>query len=209
MSEDWKETIDRVLAEAESIRDRCRNRNDPAFDQWHEFARHVVIEYLPIKLLAFDEIRFASDYFLSKSGEEQQTINDRIALVCDMDLVIKLFREMAGHLEDQRRFLPETVKPVTPDPVLGQKAGKGAVTPALSTPDSLESARKNLEAYPFNARDKAELMREIDLLEAELKKNPPDWDFIKRSLKFILDFDRNLAIEWVPLILSQVPRKSA
>ncbi len=199
---EWREIIDSILREARSLREQCLNRNDELFSSWHDKIRDAVIQYAPVKLPAFEEIRFASDYFLSKSAEEQDEINDRIALVSDLDQAVQLLKDILNALESKARRKPgkrPASVPMAPEdiPALRPPAG----------PVSLAPARARAAALSLSRRDREELLGEIDRVERELGKPDPDWDAIKRAVKYLLDLDREFALDTVPAILSLFPRK--
>ncbi len=103
MTDNWKTQFDLIVHGAQSIKENCLNQNDEKFAPWHEKARKAIAQYAPKKLPTFDEIRFASDFFLSKSREEQEEINDRIALLSDIDLFLKMAETIAGDLRKKNR----------------------------------------------------------------------------------------------------------
>ncbi|MBI4383021.1 MAG: hypothetical protein HY579_03185 [Nitrospinae bacterium] len=198
MSEEWREVIGNILREARSLREQCLNRNDELFAPWHDKIRNAVIQYAPVKLPAFEEIRFASDYFLSKSAEEQDEINDRIALVSDLDAAVQLLKDILDALESKARRKPK-VSPaeLPPGTIAAQDIG----------PVSLARAREQAAALSLSRRDREELLGEIGRVERELSKPDPGWDAVKRTVKYLLDLDRELALDTIPAILSLFARK--
>lgn len=210
ISDDWKNKLDEIFRDAHTLMGNCLNRNDEKFAPWYEHARKIVVQYAPQKLPTFDEIRFASDYFLSKNRDEQEEIDDRIALSSDIDLFQKMVSVIANDLrkktrqfvklEDLIHHKEETKPQITQEPVLVKW------DPA-QTPDALNQTRKIITSLSFSRRDEAEALQEVDRVEHELGKPRPDWDLIKRSIKFFLDFDRKLAQEAIPLILSLLPKQ--
>ncbi|OGW28814.1 MAG: hypothetical protein A3K09_06835 [Nitrospinae bacterium RIFCSPLOWO2_12_FULL_47_7] len=197
MSEDWRDIFDQICEGAAVIKESCLNRNEEEFAPWHAMAYNAVALYAPRKLPSFDEIRFASDYFLSKSGQEQEDINDRIALVSDIGLFLKMLAGISNELEKTRKFR----KP---------RAAALAVAPNPPQPSeaALEEVRKRVLSLSISPRDREDVFQEIERVERELVKSDPDWDSIKRTIKFFLDFDRNLALDVVPRILALVLEKT-
>lgn len=196
-----------IVEEAVSIKNEALNRDDPQFQGWHEQARNIVIENAPGKLLTFDEIPFASDYFLSKSQEEREEINDRIALVSDIDEAIRLMEEVAALLEkeaarqkrQERKKVFNIPRPQHSEP--GYDAG--------ATPTALIALRRvyeQVDRLNISAHDKETVLGEVARVEKELALRHPDWDVIKRAVKFFLDYDRELALTAIPLILTSYIR---
>ena len=191
MSEEWKDAFNEMLAGAGVITETCLNRSDEGFASWHERARGVVARYAPKKLPSFDEIRFASDYFLSKDGREQEDIDDRIALHSDIDLFLNILTAVSRELEKTRKHRKPALAP-PPQP------------PVAST---LDEAREMVRSLSISPRDREDVFQEIERVERALAKPDLDWDSIKRSIKFFLDFDKKLALEATPLILALAKKK--
>ncbi|MBI5427606.1 MAG: hypothetical protein HZA02_04915 [Nitrospinae bacterium] len=206
MSEEWRDVIGNILREARFLREQCLNRNDELFAPWHDKIRNAVIQYAPVKLPAFEEIRFASDYFLSKSAQEQDEIDDRIALVSDLDAAVQILKDILNALESKARKKPKAPgkRPEATPPRAYAEAGLPE-TPA--GPVSLAQARDRAAELSLSRRDREELLGEIDRVERELGKADPDWDAVKRTVKYLLDLDRELALDTIPAILSLFPRK--
>ena len=179
-----------LIQEATALRPSCRNRNDADFIAWHDKARSAVLKHIPVKGPAFEEIRFASDFFISKPLAEQVPINDNIALSCDLDDAVKLFKNILRHLEEQ-----ESIQKI-------QNLG----TPWSEEPVDSEfnEIRQHVETSNFSSREKEEVLREIERVEHELSQAQPNWDSVKRSIKFFLDWDRELAVALVPEILNRL-----
>jgi len=183
----------KIIEEADAIRSGCLNRNDPRFPPWHERARGAIREFFPKKLPAFEEIRFASDFFLSKPAAGAVEINDRVALVSDLDEAVQLLETLIQELEEQALYKPP---------------GPGSPAPARAgTTETLEAVRGRLDSLPFTPREREEIRVEIRRVEEELTRTDPDWDLIKRAVKYFLDLDRGLALDLVPAILNRVPKK--
>lgn len=189
MPQEWKSAFDEITTGAEFIKNTCLNRGDVVFVPWHTLARDAVARYAPGKLPSFDEIRFASDYFLSKSQEEQESINDRIALVSDIDLFVQMATGVVKNLEKTRRVIKPVVSALTSHSTL------------------TEETRESIRSLSLSPHDKNNILQEIERVERELAKPHPDWDLIKRTIKFLLDFDRKLALDIVPRIIALVQKK--
>ena len=204
MSDDWNHSFDQVKNEALALQSAAYNRNDKDFAPWHRKARSVLLKYAPVKIPAFDEIRFASDFFLSQPGEKQDTINDSIAISEDLDLAIDLFEQAARKIESDLRYQKRrgdmgkmTVEPIAesmPVPADAQTPGTGTMADLRGLLDSLD----------LTSREKDDALEELERLEKTLASAEPDWDRVKRSIKFLLDFDRTLAIRAVPWILQRL-----
>ena len=65
------------------LKKEALNRDNSRFRSWHSKVREAVPGFTPKKNSAFDEITFASDFFLSKLNAERININDRIDLRSD------------------------------------------------------------------------------------------------------------------------------
>jgi hypothetical protein len=190
MAEDWRIEFDRILKESAEIREVCFNRTDPRVTAWTNRVRECLRRYAPVKIPALDEIRFASDFFLSKPPAEQDAINDRIALASDIDETEQLLRNIRNRLAKEVRHAPIPLRPR-----------------ATETPQSLaEQGRRLLDTLPFSPRDREDALSEIRRAEAELAKADPNWDTLKRTIKYLLDLDRALALELVPAILQRLPK---
>lgn len=196
-----------IVAEAETIRREALNRDDPRIQVWYEEARKAVLQFAPVKLPAFNEIPFASDYFLSRPAEERKRINDRIALVSDFDLALKLLIDVNNLV---RRENPATkgekppLAPVTAWPKPPIPSGQGTGIHATD----LAAVRELAANMGFSSRELDEALAVLDQAGAELAAASPDWDRIKRVVKFLVDFDRKLALAAVPVILSLYASKA-
>jgi len=200
MDEAWKASFEKVLAEADVLKKEALNRHDSAFDPWHRRARSVLLQFAPVKIPAFDEIRFASDYFLSKPGEEQLDINDRIALACDLDLAIEIFRLSAAQVEEDLRFKKRRAR--IGGASLEAPAAAPQTSPAAQAPvPDFEALNALVAALDLTQREKEEAGEELRRARQALLADPPDWDRVKRTVKFLLDFDRTLALKAVPVLL--------
>lgn len=198
MEETLKAAFEKVIAEAAVLKKEALNRHDPAFDPWHRRARSVLLQFAPVKIPAFDEIRFASDYFLSKPGEEQLDINDRIALACDLDVAVEIFRQSAAQAEEELRFRKSRER------IGGASLEVPAAAPQPGPPAAradLDSVRALVDSLDLTPREKEEAQEELRRAREALAAGPPDWDRIKRTIKFLLDFDRTLALQAVPVLL--------
>lgn len=200
MTDRWKDDILHIIDEANALKESAMNRHDARFAGWHRRARACIQTLTPKKLPSFDEIRFASDFFLSKPEDTQIEINDRIALVCDLDLCIDLLNQIIEITEDEqlkakarRQAAPRGSAPAEPE----------STSPAPSKGRNLRDVVADLD---LSSRDRDEVLTEIERVERALANPQPDWDQIRRVIRFLLDFDRRLAIEAIPLILSRVPK---
>ncbi|CCQ90801.1 hypothetical protein NITGR_390014 [Nitrospina gracilis 3/211] len=199
MSERWQETDSRLREEGGALKQSAMNRHDARFSDWHANARAFVQEFAPKKLPAFDEIRFASDFLLSKPEDEQKEINDRIALVSDVDLCFDLLDQVAEIAE-------ESSKKEKARKQAGPASSPSPASAAQPAPVNAQDLRAVVDRMDLSSRDKAEILDEIERVERALSKPQPDWDQIKRVIRFLLDFDRTLAIEAIPLILARMPK---
>lgn len=206
MTDDWKAPFDEITRGAQAIKESCLNRHDEKFAPWHERARKILVQYAPKKLPTFDEIRFASDYFLSKNREEQEDIDDRIALISDIDLFQKITTTLVHDLRKKNRHFVKLEEIIHEDSKL-QADREPTQVKWESTPNTLKQSRELVMKLSLPRRDAEEALQEIDRVEREFGKTHPDWDLIKRSIKFFLDFDRLLAQEIIPLILSLLPKR--
>ncbi|MCF8721310.1 hypothetical protein [Nitrospina gracilis] len=204
MSERWQETVSQLRNEGEAMKQSAMNRHDARFSGWHLKSRRFVQEFASKKLPAFDEIRFASDFLLSKPEDAQKEINDRIALVSDIDLCFELLEQVVEIAQEntQKEKARKQAGPA-PAPPAAEPTPKSAAPP---TPDSADELRAVVERMDLSSRDKAEILDEIERVERALSKPQPDWDQIKRVIRFLLDFDRALAVEAIPLILARLPK---
>ncbi len=198
MSGSWEKKINVLIQEAQALKTGAWNRNDPNFSPWKTKTAQFILEHSPTKKPTFDEIRFASDFFLSKKQEEQNEINDRIALSCDIDLAIEILNLILDILKDKqlKQKISASSEPITinnetkePPSSLGMGFNENFYKPLINQ-------------FSFNEREKEEVIFELERLEKTLLGTNPDWDKAKRTLKFLLDFDRNLAIKLVPKILT-------
>ncbi len=206
------EAFEKINAGAKSLKEVALNRHDRDFDSWQRQARNLLLRYAPVKIPAFDEIRFASDFFLGKPENEQIDINDRIALFSDIDLALDILEAAKAHVIEELRLkksrerikgsasleLPKEDKPVSApfpnDPTVD-------ASPLASGLDELPAIIEALDN--FTRREKEEALEEIDRVRQALDKEHPDWDRVKRTVKFLLDFDKTLALAAVPLILQR------
>lgn len=205
MTDRWTETLQPLIAEGNTLKASAMNRHDARFSGWHAKARGFVQEFAPKKLPTFDEIRFASDFLLSKSDDEQREINDRIALMSDFDLCFELLEQVAEVAQEAEKKA-KARRLATPQPPASQAAASQSPESAPAPAASSGDLRAVVDRMDLSARDKEEIMAEIERVERALSKPQPDWDQIKRVIRFLLDFDRTLAIEAIPLILARLPK---
>jgi hypothetical protein len=199
MTERWKDDILQIIDTANALKQSAMNRHDARFPGWHRQTRDCIQNLAPKKLPAFDEIRFASDFFLSKPEDTQTEINDRIALVSDLDLCIEMMNQIMETAEEAQQKAKARRQAGIPTAPQGQ-------TPQPNTPPPSGDLREVVTGLDLSARDKEEVLAEIERVERALAKPQPDWDQIKRVIRFLLDFDRNLAVEAIPLILARIPK---
>ncbi|MCA9482367.1 MAG: hypothetical protein KC553_01395 [Nitrospina sp.] len=207
----WEEAFHRVAEGAKVLKKEALNRHDREFDPWYRQARSLLLRYCPVKIPAFDEIRFASDFFLGKSGEAQLDINDRIALVCDLDLALEIFEHAGEIVADELRRKKSRDRigggasmqpPVPPQPAAAESFG-AQDTPESAPATNADPLLEQLEAMDLSRREKEEAREEIERVIALLKTPDPDWDRVRRTLKFLLDFDKTLALNAVPELLQR------
>lgn len=208
--EPWAEAFQNLVKGAATIKADALNRHDRDFAPWHRQARSVLLRYCPVKIPAFDEIRFASDFFLGRNGEDQFDINDRIALVSDIDLALEIFEQARELVQKDERFRksreriggsasietpdrkpPSPAENKTPEPAQVKEAG--GQDPLLA----------RLQDMDLSQREKDEVREELERVIRILEQPDPDWDRIKRTVKFLLDFDKTLALATVPEILQR------
>ena len=101
MAYDVLEQLKTISRELNELKKEALNRDDTRFEIWHQKAREAVVRYTPLKLPAFDEILFASDFFISKPATERDVINDRIALVSDCNLANQILEEVVLYIKTQ------------------------------------------------------------------------------------------------------------
>lgn len=201
MDETWKTAFEKVRADAAEIKNEGLNKHDPAFDPWHRRARSVLLKYAPVKIPAFDEIRFASDFFLSKPGEEQLNINDRVALGCDLDLAVEIFNQSQVLVEEELRFKKSRERFQAAQSMTHAPETSAVAAPAPVPTADFESLNVLVGSLDLAQREKDEALEELRRAQQALAARPPDWDRIKRTIKFLLDFDRTLALKAVPVLL--------
>ncbi len=207
----WTEIFDQVADNARALKEVALNRHDRDFDPWHRQARSILLRYAVVKIPAFDEIPFASDFFLGKPDTEQSDINDRIALCSDIDLALDLLEVARRQVVEELRLKKsrERVKGGASFEVPEQAAGRTPAEPEAlklteaSSQGGLDALPVLVEASDLTRREKEEALEEIDRVLKALADGNPDWDRIKRTIKFLLDFDKTLALTAVPLILER------
>ncbi len=210
MDTPWKPAFRKLVDEAGTLKQEALNRHDPAFDPWHRRARSVLLRYAPVKIPAFDEIRFASDFFLSKPAEEQTEINDRIALACDLDLAVELFQQAEALVDEEWRFQKsrERFRTVTPVVQGGGPAPAASPPPAPASTGGLEALMDWVRTLDLREEEIQQAVEELERARRALASRPPDWDRLKRTLKFLLDFDQTLARKAVPLLLLEFEQQT-
>jgi hypothetical protein len=202
MQKNGKLVFEEIIKEGLEFKREIWNCDDPSFDVWHEKAKQAVVQYIPIKLSAFNEIAFASDYFLSKPDYERAEINDRIALVDDFNLVEKLFDFAIETLEKEvrrQRFLK----------FKKNKSEKlNTDLPSLATVKRFPELLEQAESMRFSNREVGEIKSELERLELEFSQPVPSWDRVKRIVKFFLDYDGEFALLSLPIILEEYKKAS-
>ena len=202
MEHDASLQLETIIQQLIALKREILNRDDPRFKIWYKSTRDSVNRFTPNKLLAFDEISFASDFFLSKSINERIGINDRIALVSDFELADQILRFVllqvkANQDKSHKDFLKPKISTSKPNK-------RVSLLPKLVFDDSetgWEELSHLLESGAFADREKVEASAILQNLRKSLSDSDPDWDQMKRGIKFLLEFDRHLAIEAVPFLL--------
>ena len=179
--------IHTLIQEAETLKQEALNFCDARFAPWRDRARQCIQQLAPVKQPAFEEIRFASDFLLSKPKDEQAGMNDRIALACDIDLAVEVLRQVIALVAENEQLEK------------GKRLAQPIPTPVQRSGSLLEL----LDSFEFSEREKEEVRTEFERVETALEQPQPDWDRAKRTIKFLLDFDRNLALQAIPQILSR------
>ena len=187
----------RILIEDSAlIKNESLNRDDPRFPLWHDKVKEAIVQNAPVKRFAFDEIPFASDFFLSKAIADRAVINDRIALVSDLKLAVELLEEIIVIAEQER--IRNNLKSLRCQTHSFEK------TPSEGNESSDLGWRKmfeKIELSGFSSREKDEVRETLKNLQNISHSSERDWDRFKRGIKFILDFDRSLALEVVPFLI--------
>jgi hypothetical protein len=197
MIEDNQKVFQELIEESLGLKQGAWNCDYPDFVDWHEKAKQAVVQFAPVKIPTFNEILFASDFYLSKPLEERIDINDRIALVDDFNIVENLFNgiiEALGKENARNR-------------ALSFHQNKKNKTKNSSLEDSskrrfLEPLRKAKE-MKFSSRELEEIESELMRLEIEFDQPIPNWDLIRRTIKFFLDYDSDFALLVLPTILDE------
>tara|TARA_B100000686_G_scaffold281556_1_gene303368 strand:+ start:1514 stop:2131 length:618 start_codon:yes stop_codon:yes gene_type:complete len=196
MSTDPIHRLRTIIDSSETIEADALNRDDPRFQPWHEKARQAVVENAPIKICTFDEITFASDFFLTKPIDQREDINDRIALVSDFRMAVGLLRNVTEICEKERsRKKRKTLHEKTID---GETQGK-----PKEFVSGWEDTLTKIKQADFSFREKEEVLEVLEDLHSILQSPESGWDRFKRGVKFLLDFDRDLALELVPFLLER------
>ena len=203
MLEDNKKLFGELIDEIQPLKQEAWNRDHPEFSNWHEKARQAVEQFAPVNLPAFNEILFASDFYLSKPIEERLEINDRIALVDDFNLVEKLFNgiiEALAKEEARKRALS----------VHEDKEKKSSESfSEISSGEKFSGLLKKAKEMQFSSREFKEIESELARLELEFIKPTPNWDLIKRAVKFFLDYDSDFALLALPIIFKEYEKIKA
>jgi len=197
MIEDNQKVFQELIEEGQGLKQGAWNCDHPDFIDWHEKAKQAVVQFASVKLPTFNEILFASDFYLSKPLEERIDINDRIALVDDFNLVENLFNGIIETLEKEnarKRALSfhENKKNKSNNNSLEDSSKKRFI-------ESLNKAKE----MKFSSRELEEIESELMHLELEFAQPTPNWDLIKRTIKFFLDYDSDYALLVLPVILKE------
>ena len=194
MLSDEIQKLQNLIKDSELLKKEAINKDDPRFSSWHEKARQTIAQKAPVKRFAFEEISFASDFFLSKTITEREGINDRIALVSDLQLAVKLFKNVISIFE--KELSKEKLEILDKDSMSENTSGFS------NGPDiRWQQVLKKIESADFSNREKFEVKEILKGLQSSLQDSEKDWDRFKRGIKFFLDFDRKLALEVVPFLL--------
>lgn len=197
MMQDNKKVFQELIQESQELKQNAWNCDHPEFSDWHEKAKQAVSEFVPVKLPTFNEILFASDFYLSKPLEKRININDRIALVDDFNSVEKFFNVIIEALEKEnarKRTLSfhENKKNKSNNSSLKDSSNKRFSEP-------LNKAKE----MKFSSRELEEIESELMRLELEFAQPRPNWDLIKRTIKFFLDYDSDFALSVLPIIFKE------
>ncbi len=197
MFEENKKIFQELIEKGKQLKQEAWNYDHPDFSDWHEKAKQAVKKLAPVKLPAFNEILFASDFYLSKSIEERLEINDRIALVDDFNLAEKLFNGIVELLEkEEARKRALSVHE-------NKKKKSNESFSENSSKQRFSGLLKKAKEMQFSARELNEIETELTRLELELTQPTPSWDLVKRTIKFFLDYDSNFALLILPEILRE------
>ncbi|GEM_PF-3377122 len=197
MMEDGKRIFQELLEESQELKQKAWNYDHPTFSDWHEKAIKAVAQFAPVKVPAFSEVLFGSDFYFSKAIEDRFEINDRIALVDDLNLAEKIFNEIVELLEKEsarKRFLALHENKI-------EKSNKNSSEG--STTGKFSELLKKTKEMRFSSREVEEIEGEIIRLELEFAQPRPNWDLIKRISKFFLDYDAELALFTLPIIFKE------
>jgi hypothetical protein len=195
MIEDNQKLFQDLIKEGQGLKKGAWNCDYPDFVDWHEKAKQAVVQFAPIKLPTFNEILFASDFYLSKSLEERIGINDRIALVDDFNLVENLFIGIIQVLEK------ENARKRALSAHENRKKKSSKSLPENFSEQRFSELLKKAKEMQFSARELEEIKDELTHLELEFAQPRPNWDLIKRTIKFFLDYDSDFALLILPIIL--------
>ena len=196
MSSDTIKKLKALIEESEFIKTEAINRDDPRFFLWHGEVREAVIQNAPVKKFAFDEISFASDFFLSKPIAERDNINDRIALVSDFQLAVRLLESVIQIAEKEFSRKEREFLRCYPNRIRGETSTKDE-----NRDLSWTVLFNRISASNFSNREKEEIREALGSLQGSLKGTERDWERFKRALKFLLDFDREFALKAIPFLI--------
>ncbi|MFQ5481816.1 MAG: hypothetical protein ACE5ER_03565, partial [Nitrospinaceae bacterium] len=151
MENDGAEILRELIDEAQPLREDAYNGLDPALNQWREKTRQALLEFAAVKIPAFDEIRFASDFFLSQAETKQPSINDRIALACDLDLAVEILEQAVALIEEKRPFpRRRPTRPAASPETAGSGPGPG-----------IEDLLHIVESLDLSPREKQEALEDL------------------------------------------------
>jgi hypothetical protein len=197
MIDDNQKVFQELIEESRRLKQGAWNCDYPDFVDWHEKAKQAVVQFAPIKIPTFNEILFASDFYLSKPLEERIDINDRIALVDDFNLVENLFNgiiEALGKENARNRALSFHQN---------KKNKSSKSSSENSSMKRFSEPLKKSKDMKFSTRELGEIESELMRLEMEFARPRPNWDLIKRTIKFFLDYDSDFAFLVLPTILEE------
>lgn len=197
MIEDNVKVFQELIEESQELKQGAWNCDHPDFSDWHEKAKQAVAQFASVKLPAFNEILFASDFYLSKPLEMRIEINDRIALVDDFNLAEKLFNTIIGSLEK------ENARKRALSLHENKKNKLSEISPQDSSTKIFSELLEKAKEMQFSTRELEEIKIELARLEIEFVKPTPNWDLVKRTVKFFLDYDSNFAILALPAIFKE------
>ena len=215
-----KKIFQELLKESPVLKQEAWNCDHPNFSSWRERAKKAVAQFAPMKIPTFSEITFASDFYLSKAIEDRFEINDRIALVDDLNLAEKIFNEIIELLEKEtsrkrfRALQENKVKALKKD--FSEVLVHGRFSKILKKAKEMKFSLREIEEISLDSNsivveEAGNILENSGIaaitLHARTTKQgytgKSNWDLIKRTIKFFLDYDTKLALFVLPLICSE------